>query len=236
MYFKIMSATNRLNNRVQPDDRIIEFWLGQFVEHALFLARLLDPNVVPELKQEAHELFLRLNEVVRANRADQGTRLLISLYALLLTIHNKQKEIPNLNLEIPADDFHDLLNHMLLEQTYFVRLTSNKMTIKEELAFYAQESAEHLTLVANLLPEGELKQSLQQIADQLNNLRVQGVENPLVLSQVAQVLEIEPSYTAQVNEAVLRGEVAIDKDMLAHEIRESTIGLERVRFFVNYLQ
>lgn len=230
-----MSRTLNLTDIVPATAEDVAFWLGQFIEHALFLSKLLNPDVAPVLKHEAHELFMILNEDAKRSRFQYNENTLILLYALLLTVHNKIDDIPDLNIEISAKDFHDLVNHMLLEQTYFIRLVHNKVTVRDELLFWAQESAEHLTLVSDLLPEGDLKENVALLSDRANEIYSRGIAEPHILLELVNLLRDEMPASAEVYSAIIQGEVPVDRDMLLHERRESERALTRVELILSNL-
>ena len=223
---EIMTTSFNLNNRVQANVKDIELWMNQFVEHALFLSQLLDPIKVPGLQEEAHEIHEQLKGLLIIGGVERVAKLLNYLFALLVTIHNKTDH--NINLKISSDDFHDLVKHMMLEQSYFTRLVAGKITIKEEVEFWAEESAGHLTLISHELPEGTFKHNIQQLVQFLKSTPA----DSNMIAQVVQGLEIEATYTQELLDSVIKGKIKVDKAMLEHEMRESNWGLYRLKYFV----
>ena len=222
-----MTTSLNLNDRVQANVKDIDLWMNQFVEHALFLSQLLDPVKVPGLQEEAREIHEQLKGLLIIGGVERVAKLLNYLFALLVTVHNKTGR--NINLKISTDDFHDLVNHMMLEQAYFTRLVAGKITIKEEVEFWAEESAGHLTLISHDLPEGTLKSDIQQLVQFLKSTH----DSPNMINRVEQALEVEATYTQELLNSVIKGEVKVDKAMLEHEMRESNWGLYRLKYFIS---
>ena len=135
----------------------------------------------------------------------------------------KINEIPNINIEIPLYDFCDLVNHMILEQTYYIRLTDNKMTVKDELLFWLQEHIEHMSLVADLLPIGVLKDNATQISDMLKDIRNASLQNPVYLWNSLEVITVANNILMQVTNTK-----DVDPQMVRHEMRETEHGLKRI--------
>lgn len=214
-----------------PDD--ISFWLKQFTEHALFAAKLLNPEVVPELKQEMEAIYFSLEE--ESNKGSYNANLLSLLYALLFKILNKSEILHNINMELSSKDFHDLINHMLLEQTYFTRLINDKVTVKEDLAFWAQESAEHLSLIANMLPRSNIKNNVLKLIQSIDHIMLKGHKQPSHLISVINLLRNEIPLTNEIYTLAFQQRLNVNKNMLEHEMRETEYGLARIEYLVEHL-
>lgn len=209
---------------IGPSTNDVSFWMGQITEHALFLSKLLNPATVMELKREANDYYLQAS----SKRNSYDPEFLTLFYAFLETIKTKAKDIKNINLEISHDDFCDLVKHMILEQTYFVRLVNNKMTVKEEIMFWLQEAIEHTTLVSHLLPTGQLKLKAIEVAQSLRDIRTAALSNPEYLLYSLQAIKVSIEAALMVNNEIIAHKVNIDQSMLFHEIRESEYGFQRI--------
>lgn len=218
-----------LNNFVHPVDADVQFWMGQFKEHAIFLHNLLNPETVPNLKQEALSLASALNRQMLTFPTDAGLELLISLYALLEEINNKISEIPNINVDIPVADFRDLVHHMILEQTYYTRLMEGKMTIGNELLFWLQEAQQHMCLASHLLDCCKLKDQAAEISNRLKQMRFNALSQPCNLSTEVDLLMTANKFSTELDNAIISGTIkTIDQNMHEHEMRETEYGQRRV--------
>lgn len=222
-----MANINYLNNFIQPVADDSTFWKHQITEHALFLSNKLNPNTASELKHEATQFYL-MSVNNRTSESSYNANYMNLFYAFLETIRNKIPDIPNINLEISTDDFYDLVRHMILEHTYVVRLLNGQMTVKEELLFWLQESAEHMLLLTNLLPEGQLREESGRIAEILRETRDAALDNPAYLLNSSNIIKASLEAAALINNDIISGRVQIDQQMLFHEIREANRGLERI--------
>jgi len=245
-----MTSSSNLFDIIQVTHDDIKFWTFQLTEHALFLHLLLNPQAVPELKNEAKHLHNAWNEhrqkckdlnPKKCSCIPDGyigfLKLSNALYALLETIHSKIGVIPNINLDIPSDDFHALIRHMLMEQTYFVRLVEGKITMKEELLFWLQENAEHMTLISHLLPFGPLKDQAANIADILGRTKDAALQNSGYFINEVTLIRAANESAMNVHNAIVSGQVlTINQIMLDHEIREAIKGEERVRYLLSVLK
>lgn len=224
-----MDNTNYLNNFIQPVADDITFWRVQISEHALFLSNLLNPNTAYDLKREATQFYMRsVNSQTQMTRGTYDVNFMSLFYAFLETVHNKIPDIPDINLVLSLDDFHDLVKHMILEHTYVVRLLGGQMTVKEELLFWLQENAEHMTLVSNLLPQGQLKEDSGRIADALRCAHNASLHDHSYLLTSSNVVRASIEAASLVNNEIISGRVNIDQQMLLHEIRESNRSLDRI--------
>jgi hypothetical protein len=226
----------QLNNFVHPVDDDIRFWMGQFKEHAIFLHNLLNPETVPNLKQEALSLASALNRQILTFPNDPGLELLISLYALLEELSNKTEEIPNINVDICVNDFRDVVHHMILEQTYYTRLMEGKMTIGNELLFWLQEGEQHLGLTSHLLDCCKLKDQAAELSNQLKQMRFKALSQPCNLSTEVELLMAANKFATEVDNAIVSGTIkTIDRNMHEHEIRETEYGRMRVNSLLTNL-
>ena len=221
-----MAHINYLTNFIQPAPADALFWKQRIAEHALVLSDLLNPDTASDLKHEATQFYIMIN-----NNSD-NEEFMNLFYAFLETVRNKIADIPDINLEIPTEEFYDLVRHMILEHTYVVRLLNGQMTIKEELLFWLQETAEHTTLLANLLPEGQLREEAGRIAEILRDTRALALENPAYLLNSPNIIKASIEAASLINNEVISHRVQIDQRMILHEILEAEYGLERVNFLL----
>ena len=238
---KIMATNNTINPNllriVQASPCDIDFWSQQLTEHALFLHRLLNPQTVPGLKEEARQLYASWYNVLQKRPIAYNATLINNTYGLLETVHNKISQINPINVELPVNDFHALVRHMLLEQTYFVRLVDGKMTVKEELLFWAQENAEHTELVSHLLPPGELKDRSALLADALNRNRVMANYDASYFVPELELIQNSNLGAGVIHGAVHSGQIrTVNDQMLEHEMREARKGEERVQYLLTLLR
>lgn len=235
-----MSSNSNFSHLVQVSQCDIDFWTQQLTEHILFLHKLLNPDAVPILKEEAKTHYSTWYCLLKQSPVRYDAGLLNSLYAFLETIHNKLGErnqnIP-INLELSTKDFHALVKHMILEQTYYVRLAEGKMTIKDELLFWAQENAEHTELVSHLLPLGNLKDQTSEIADSLKRTRVLANYDQIYFSDELSLIKRSNEAAGIIHQAVHTGRIqTINDAMLEHEMREAQKGEQRVQYLLGLLQ
>lgn len=244
-----MSPNPNLLRIVEVSQSDIDFWTQQLTEHILFIQKLLNHDAVPALKQEAKNHYSAWYRLLNENPVRYDASMLNSLYAFLETIHGKIGERTQtgdkkviiqsapINVELSIDDFHSLVKHMILEQTYFVRLVEGKMTIKDELLFWAQENAQHTELVAHLLPPGDLKNQAVEIADSLKRTRVLANYDEVYFSDELSTIKRSNGVAGVVHAAVHTGQIrTINDAMLEHEMREGQKGEQRVQYLLGLLQ
>src|SRR5690242_11954232 len=127
-----MTSNPGIDRMIQVSQNDIDFWTQQLAEHALFMTNLINPQIAPDLVEEAKMLYTGWYEHLQNKPVKYNPVFSNSQYALLETAHNRISQGLPINKDISQDDFHDLLRHMILEQTFFVRLVQNRMTIKNE--------------------------------------------------------------------------------------------------------
>jgi hypothetical protein len=230
---------------VQASQCDVDFWTQQLTEHTLFLHKLLNPAAVPALKEEAKKHYAAWYALLKQNPVPYDATMTASLYAFLEVIHNKigtntvarQGGVAPINLELSLDDFHALIKHMISEQTYFVRLVEGKVTIKDELLFWAQENAEHTELISHLLPAGDLKNQTAEISDSLKRTRVLSIYDQAYFSDELPLIKRSNNTTATIHGFIHSGQItSINDAMLEHEMREAQKGEERVQYLLGLLQ
>ena len=84
-----MSSNPNLLRIVQVSQCDVDFWTQQVTEHTLFLHRLLNPDAVPALKQEAKTHYSAWYGLLKQSPVKYDADMLNSLYAFLEIIHNK---------------------------------------------------------------------------------------------------------------------------------------------------
>lgn len=219
------NAANVLQRTIDPTEDDVRFWTERLTEHALFIYKLLNENVVPRYKQEAKEIYNQYVQELQKQRMTFNAHLSNELYALLGEIKTIAMNGSVINVDLNEKDFIALVKHMIYEQNYFVRLLNNRITVRDELIYWVQESHEHTELVSHLLPEGTLKKQAKELSSALKQLTkgddyVQDF-NYLVKAYYAAV---------DVYERIAKHEIPnIDPEMVAHEVREAERGCLRFR-------
>lgn len=246
-----MSSNPDLLRIVRVSQCDVDFWTQQITEHILFIHKLLNPDAVPALKQEAKIHYSTFYNVLNQKPVRYDANMFNSLYAFLETIHNKICERNDtgdqtsiikgvgapINVELSTDDFHALVKHMILEQTYFVRLVEGKMTIKDELLFWSQENSQHTELVSHLLAPGDFKDQAAEIAHSLKRNRILSNYDEIYFSDELALIKRSNSAAGVVHGAVHAGEIRTVNDaMLEHEMREGQKGEQRVEYLLGLLQ
>lgn len=94
---------------------------------------------------------------------------------------------------------------MILEHTYVVRLLGGQITVKEELLFWLQENAEHMTLVSNLLPQGQPKDDSSRIAESLRDTRDAAMQHSSYFLSSANAIRASIEAASLVNNGIING-------------------------------
>lgn len=135
----------------------------------------------------------------------------------------------NNNNNISTEDLTSLVKHMILEQTYFVRLNEGNITVADELQFWFQENREHIDLLSHLLPNGELKTHVIHLVNQ-------SFEYPDDFKYQSDVIDISDRTTDIIHNDIHSGRIkSIDDKMLEHEMRETKRGKQRIIYLISNL-
>ena len=221
--------TSNLDRKIQVSQCDIDFWTQQLAQHALFLQDLFNPQNAGDLIEEAKMLCIGWSNQLKKNPIEYNPILSNSQYSLLHAAKSRLSRGVPINNKISGDDLHDLLHHMILEQTFFVRLAQGRMTIGEELQFWVQENREHTDFVSRFLPDGILKDEISDLVDKL--------EDHYELPENLKLIRASNKAMMEVHNAVHSKQItAIDDAMLEHEIREAKKGEQRVSFLLSLLQ
>lgn len=225
---------SNLSNIIQISNDDIQFWMLRLLEHTFFLKTLLNPQIVPDLQAEADELFRSFLSQSQRNPQYNPT-LINALYALLEAINNRMKDF-DINVKLEPNDFHDLIQHMIEEQTYFVRLFEGRMTVQLELLFWLKEGSEHMNLISHLLPSGTFKLQAANIANILESTRIEALQDSSILLTEADLIESASEIASNIVNSIRSGELkGVDLATVEHELIESIKGHERIQYLVSLL-
>lgn len=229
--------TNKLNGIVKATQCDTDFWMYQIAQHALFLSKLLDGDYVPKLKDEAAALYKELYCTVKEPVIQYNCKLLTSMYALLFTISGRTHNESGLTKELSDEDFRTLIQHMIIEQTYYVRLYAGQLTVEDELLFWSRENEQHTKLVAHLLPPSDLRDRLAVMSDSVRENNLLSNMDPMYFSDELGLITHSNQLASVVHAGVLDGSItSVDRDTLEHEMREAQRGEERIKSLISYLQ
>lgn len=227
-----------LSTRIQPSYHEIVFWSNQIREHVFIVNSYLNDQTAFHVKEEAKRLYAGWSDLLceyPSKDVQFSCWLLLKTYEFLELVKNKIRHEPAIYIGISGEDFHALIDHMIVEQTYFVRLASGKVTVQEELIFWAQENAEHTALLSKSLPCGELKDTMLGVSDLLFKIKIVGSQNPAVFADELNLLHYSDNAALNVHKYVHSGELKLDDRILEHELREAKIGEQRVAFLLKGL-
>jgi len=225
---------------VQVSQCDIDFWTQQITEHTLFLFKLLNPTTVVSLRNESKEHYSSWYNLLKSNPITYDPILLSSLFSFLENIRTKikmlQRDSPPITIDLSIENFNSLIDHMILEQTYFSRLVEGKITVKDELLFWALENAEHDQLVSNLLQGTTLGNQIGKISDQLKQNYLISIYNYKYFPNEISLIKNSNNTIATIHNFVHSGQITnINDAMLEHEIRESKKGEERVQYLLSLM-
>jgi len=220
-----------MNQIVSYDTEDIPFWNYQFMEHCLFLKKLLSPEKALELKEEAKRNYQNWENFLQSDDSDKpNIRLLNSLYSLLGKILNKIKTGKIINIEIPSEDFKSLVKHMLLEQNYFVSLIDGTLTLEQEFLFWLKETQQHTQLVSDLLEPGKIKKEAKRLAKKLKQDEILTNQDFEYFFKALDDIETSLKSGIDIVNKIENGKVkTVDKKMLEHELRETLRLKSRLR-------
>ena len=209
----------------QQDD--VTFWSERFKDHAMLLYILLDPQRANDLKQRAQQEFEYWTYQVDNPNPANLYLLLQSLSVLKHDIHNRSLS-GQINLMLSSNDFQSLVQHMIIELNYFIRLINGQMSPEEELAFWTQESAQHTELAAHLLPPGQLQSKTLDLAHRLQMLANDPMSGPLLMTYHTsnqEAINLDNLIQQQHPDAIKQ----LMHIMIEHEIKEGLHGEQRIR-------
>jgi hypothetical protein len=226
---------SNLDNIIQVSTEDINFWMQRLTEHTFFLKSLLNPQIVPDLQLEANELYQIFTTHIQRN-SEYNAHLINALYALLATINIRMKDFGNINLLLSPNDFYDLIQHMILEQTYFVRLFEGKMTVQYELLFWLREISEHMSLISHLLPPNQLKIQAANIGNILEQTRIAALQDSSILLNDADLIRSSNEISLNITNSIRSGQIqGVDLATVEHEYIEAVKGFERVQYLLSLL-
>lgn len=214
---------------LQQDD--ITFWSERFKDHAMLLFILIDPNMANDLKSRAHQEFQDWDLYLQNPNVNTLNQLIPRLSDLKHDVFEFSK-IVQINLVLSHDDFISLVNHMIEELVFFLRLMSG-MTAEDELAFWKQESAEHTELASHLIP------FIRMMPQDAQELKVNSADVVQKLKSLTDPYSLLPIYqwsnqiALKLDRLIQEGDKNAIQDlfhmMVEHEIKEGTRGAIRIR-------
>lgn len=233
-----MNTNPNLLITVEVSQSDVDFWSKQICEHILFIIKFLDPNVAPSLVQEGKELYASWYNLVQRTPIPYNPGLINRLYAFFEYIRNKMDHNPPIYIGISREEFSHLISHYILEQTYYVRLVEDKMTVREELSFWFRENSDHAQFVANRLPCGDLKDQLIEISKLFLDPAIVIGNTPPYFGNGLILLRESNARLILIDNAMKSGQVVstdLSAEMLEHELREGLKGERRVSFLIRLL-
>ncbi|CAH6419331.1 Hypothetical protein HVR_LOCUS535 [uncultured virus] len=232
-----MASNPNLDRKIQVSQCDVDFWTQQLAQHALFLQDLIDPQVAPDLVEEAKMLYTGWYKQLQNKPVGYNPVFSNSQYSLLEGAHNRLSQGLPINNGISQDDLHDLLRHMVLEQTFFVRLVQGRMTVRNEIQFWIQENREHTALISRLLPPGPFKDQIINLSDRLDASRAVTNFDLAYLNEELNLIKASNQGAITVHNALHAGQiVGLNDAMLEHEMREAQKGEERLTYLISLLQ
>ena len=210
----------------------LTFWSERFKDHAMLLFILIDPNRANDLKSRAHQEFQNWDLYLQNLNVNTLNQLIPRLSDLKQDVLEFSK-ITQINLVISHDDFKDLVNHMIKELVFFLRLMSGDMSPEEELNFWKQENAEHTELSSHLIP------FIRMSPQDAEELKVNSADVVQRLKSVTDPYALLPIYqwsnqiALKLDRLIQEGDKSAIQDlfhmMVEHEIKEGTRGAIRIR-------
>lgn len=214
-----------MSNKTPLEDEM-DFWSRQIFDHLQFLR---DLTTDPEIKEVIEDRIDRWCDVrtqrnVKFNPQDQIWRV-TELNNFFLAIRGYIFKGKNVGFIFPS-----LLNHMIEEQEYYIRLLEGNNDIISEGTFWKNELIEHTSLIAHLLDPLDDEISLQ-ILTNLQNLK----NEKLSLTELIQAMEDYIKFTKRLSrDEKISIKVnppyfsLLSRAMYEHEIREMEHGVRRL--------
>ena len=205
-----------------------------FYDHARFLAQLL---VVPDLKEQATQFAATFNTYRGQTNFDvtQFNNIVWTFREFKLSLLDRQKVM------FIGPIFPSFVKHMITELDY---LQSNvELSSPEEAKFWLEHDIGAMKLTAHLLDPEEVERIIK-ISKSVEKFQeaIADIEKDEERSKVIQdiILSINLMDNFEVDtRALIRGitsgtvESALSPELLAHEIKENTYGMLRVRSAMN---
>jgi hypothetical protein len=215
---------------LQQDD--VTFWSERFKDHAMTLFILIDPNRANDLKIIAHQEFQDWDLYLQNPSFEALNQLIPRLSNLKHDVLEFSKITP-INLVLSHNDFISLVNHMIEELVFFLRLMSGNMTAEEELDFWKQESAEHTELASHLIPFIPMSyQDADKLTVDSKDVvgRLKSLTDPYALLPIYQWSN---QIALKLDKLIQEGDKNAVQDlfhmMVEHEIKEGVRGAIRIR-------
>lgn len=210
---------------LQQDD--VTFWSERFKDHVILLFILIDPNRANDLKGRAYQEFQNWDSNVK------DLNLLIPRLSELKHDVLEFSKITQINLVLSHNDFIALVNHMVEELVFFLRLISGILTAEEELDFWKQESAEHIELSSHLIP------FIPTSSQDAEKLTIDSKDVVQRLKSITDPYSLLPIYqwsnqiALKLDKLIQEGDKNAVQDlfhmMVEHEIKEGVRGAIRIR-------
>lgn len=223
---------NRCPTKVMPSTPLllaqhIYFWLPQFQEHAFFIARELKPSPIKDgflgnLRAWTHVFQKRIPFLPVLEN------LMAQQKALVATILTGTSLVGNIPIA--------LVQHMIEEEDYFLKVLNNCISPEEERAFWVKESAQHTRLAGQMIdPQNpysiQVSNETLDVSATLNRLAgEEKYQNANVEVELQKALKGAKDLAKSNHEHKLH--LLIQPDMLQHEIREA----EQAKFRLSLLK
>lgn len=205
-------------------DQDITFWLQRITEHSLIIYMLLNEKVLPRFKQEALGFY---NEWYNNGGVYDGN-LLNRFFAFLITLSMEIPHISGSSEILSREYLGNVIHHMLMEQSYFIRLLEGKITVANELSFWTRETSEHSGLLGDILQE----KVFQSIPKKLN-----GVDSVQTLDDQMGLFVSNARVLEEKNKSMAENEKhTVENIMLQHELTESAYGQQRLAYIQNLMK
>lgn len=206
--------------------KLLEMWVPQMGEHALFLHLLLADA---KLKDEAGDIYIRWRKFYCDNKMENFNEL----YPLLAELKSfKAHVLKRLNVgEWLGWAFPQFVEHILRELIYFEeKLNGRVFSQSEEIKFWNEINSEHAGFASHLLDpsERELTDKADATSKKIENLPI--TDLVLALEAGRELTE----FNKQTLHAALSNKVksVIPVSLLKHVIREGEYGTSVLGKFI----
>lgn len=218
---------------LQQDD--VTFWSERFKDHAMLLYILIDGNKANDLKLRAYQEFVNWDSYLQNPDVNTLNLLITSLSELKHDVLEFSK-ITQINLVISHNDFISLVDHMIEELMFFLRVISG-ISPDDELSFWVKENIEHTELLNHLIS------SISMTQENYDQLKVDSYDVIQRLKSIRDPHSLLPIYqwsnqiALKLDKLIQEGDKTAVQDlfhmMVEHEIKEGVRGAIRIRQLTN---
>jgi len=225
-----MTLESNLCRRVIASPCLIEFWLFQIAEHALFLCELIDCELAPKMHHEAQIYYKKYYNLCELNPKIHDPMLCASFFAFLFTLCKLLDRKIKLSSILSCEVFSTFVKHLIYEQAFFVRLCEGKITVKLEIMFWLTEIKQHTEL------------SLLFLSDKLSNSNLtfgydicDNIDHHIGLSVSDESLLFDEIINLCLESNKLLESIdssSVFSSIINHELREGKKGVERIKLLL----